>query len=134
MRQPLGRSGTAVERSGAGPTNLPIQRSWLIGRERELAAAVERLLRDDVGVLTLTGPGGVGKTRLALQIATSVADHFSHGVFVIELAALRDVDLVPQTILRWATCGAWPSSCATWRTCSSNRAMSMTPRHYSTSA
>jgi class 3 adenylate cyclase len=58
------------------PNNLPMQRSPLIGREKELVAVQQQLLRNDVGLLTLIGPGGVGKTRLALQVAAEMIDAF----------------------------------------------------------
>jgi predicted ATPase/class 3 adenylate cyclase len=75
-------------------TNLPIQPTPLIGREREVAFVRDRLGQDDVRLLTLTGPGGVGKTRLALQIAGEVVDDFSDGVFFVDLASVRDASLV----------------------------------------
>ena len=74
----------------AFPGNLPLQVSSFIGRERELARVVEAL--DDARVVTLTGVGGVGKTRLALQVAADVSPRFREGTWLCELAAVRDPD------------------------------------------
>src|SRR5947199_1178764 len=79
-------------------SNLPAQRTALIGRDREVEAVKELLLRDDVHVVTLTGPGGIGKTRLGLQVAEEVAQSFPSGVFFVPLAAVSDPVLVPSII------------------------------------
>ncbi len=78
------------------PHNLPIQLTNFIGRERELAE-VKRLLGLS-RLLTLTGVGGSGKTRLALQIAAEVLEGFADGVWLVELAALTDPTLIPQLV------------------------------------
>jgi predicted ribonuclease YlaK len=74
--------------------NLPVQLTQLIGREQESAQAVALLRRPEVGLLTLTGPGGVGKTRLALQVATDLLEDFADGVSFVSLASISEPDLV----------------------------------------
>jgi predicted ATPase/class 3 adenylate cyclase len=80
----------------ATPNNLPIQLSSFLGRERELEE-VEALLEGS-RLLTLTGPGGTGKTRLSLQVGAREADRFPDGIFFIPLSLLKDPELVPGTI------------------------------------
>ncbi len=71
-------------------TNLPAQATMLVGREREAAEVVALLTRDDVRLLTLTGPGGTGKTRLGLQVAAECLDAFPDGVFFVPLGDVVD--------------------------------------------
>jgi predicted ATPase len=78
-------------------TNLPHPPSSFVGREGEVAGIVSRL-RDDARLLTLTGPGGSGKTRLAIEAATELVPDFRNGVFWVGLATLRDPALVADTI------------------------------------
>ena len=75
-------------------TNMPIPATPFLGREHELADVVALLAREDARLLTLTGPGGTGKTRLGLQAAAEGADRQPDGVFWVPLAALRDPELV----------------------------------------
>jgi predicted ATPase/class 3 adenylate cyclase len=78
--------------------NLPIQPTPLIGREREVAEIADLLRHGDVRLLTLTGTGGTGKTRLALQSAAELIDEFEDGVFLVPLASISDSDLVASTV------------------------------------
>ena len=80
------------------PNNLPLQPTPFLGREQEVEHVVELLNRPEVRFLTLTGPGGTGKTRLALQVAAESLDDFRDGVFFVPLAPLTDPDLVLPTI------------------------------------
>jgi predicted ATPase/DNA-binding SARP family transcriptional activator len=82
----------------ARPTNLPTQPTPLIGRDRELAQVRDRLWSDEVAILTLTGSGGTGKTRLALQAAADSLGRFPSGTFFVALAPVSDPELVVPTI------------------------------------
>ncbi len=80
------------------PNNLPMQRTGLIGREREEAALRQLLNRADVRLVTLTGPGGIGKTRLAVSVAAEIAGEFSGGVCFVPLSAVAEHGLIASTL------------------------------------
>jgi predicted ATPase len=82
----------------ARPHNLPVQLTPFVGREGEVAAVRERLLRPGVRLVTLTGPGGVGKTRLALQAAAEALEAFGDGVVFVPLATVAAPELVPAAV------------------------------------
>ena len=79
---------------------LPVPLTSLVGRDAEVATVRALLDRHDVRLLTLTGPGGIGKTRLAIEVAAHVRDEYAHGVCFVSLAAIRDPALVPGTVAR----------------------------------
>jgi hypothetical protein len=79
------------------PNNLPIQLTSFIGRENEIAEVKQEL--EAHRLVTLTGSGGTGKTRLSLQVAADLLEKFDHGIWFVELAPLTDPELIPQTIL-----------------------------------
>jgi predicted ATPase len=91
------KSATAAE---ARPGNLPMQRTPLVGRVREIEAAKELLLRRDVRLVTVTGPGGIGKTRLAVQLASGLVEHFSAGIHFVALSLLSDPWLIASVIVQ----------------------------------
>ncbi|HEX6290497.1 MAG TPA: tetratricopeptide repeat protein [Herpetosiphonaceae bacterium] len=97
---PIETAPPVLPRAHAAPrtSNLPSPTTFLIGREAEVATACDLLGRGEVRLLTLTGPGGAGKTRLSLQIAAEVIDEFEHGVTFVALALVRDPALVVSAI------------------------------------
>nr|HRC76954.1 tetratricopeptide repeat protein [Kouleothrix sp.] len=94
----LPASFPALNTLDARHTNLPAQPTALIGREQEVVAVATLLRRSNVRLVTLTGPGGVGKTRLSLQAAAELVDDFAHGVYFVDLAPIREPSLVTSAI------------------------------------
>ena len=93
-------SENPIKQAETRPTNLPVQRTGFVGREKEVAAAKELLLRQEVRLVTVTGPGGIGKTRLATQVASGLVEHFPGGTHFVPLSALSDPDLVASVIVQ----------------------------------
>ena len=81
-------------------TNLPMQRTGFVGREKEVAAAKELVLRKDVRLVTVTGPGGIGKTRLAAQVASGLVESFPGGIHFVPLSSLSDPGLIASAIVQ----------------------------------
>src|SRR5713226_8624789 len=84
----------------ARPANLPVQRTGFVGREKEVAAVKELLLRQDVRLLTITGPGGIGKTRLAVEVANGLVESFPGGTHFVPLSSLSDPGLIASVIVQ----------------------------------
>jgi len=82
----------------ARPTNLPIQPTPLIGREQQVTEAVTLVRREGIRLVTLTGAGGTGKTRVSLQVAAELVADFEDGVFFVDLAAITDPHLCIPTV------------------------------------
>ena len=79
-------------------SNLPVSRTGFVGREKEAAAAGELLLRPDVRLVTVTGPGGIGKTRLAVEVASTLSEKFPGGTYFVSLSPLSDPGLIAAVI------------------------------------
>ena len=81
-------------RQDTRPSNLPVPTTAFVGRDKELAAVQQLLLRPDVRLVTVTGPGGIGKSRLAIEVARDLAGQFASGVYFVPLAAVSDPGLI----------------------------------------
>ncbi|MEA2494679.1 MAG: hypothetical protein QOJ29_2590, partial [Thermoleophilaceae bacterium] len=93
---PPGYVGRVADGSGALRNNLPSDVTRFVGRRREIAA-VRRLLGES-RLITLTGLGGTGKTRLALKVGAEVGRSFSDGVWFVDLAEVRDPEVLPHSV------------------------------------
>ncbi len=80
------------------PSNLPVPITAFIGRDKELAAVRQLLLQRGVRLVTVTGPGGIGKSRLAIEVAREMAEHFTCGVYFVPLSAVTDPGLITLAI------------------------------------
>ena len=89
-----------VREETAPKTNLPAQATAFVGREQEGARLRALFERPDVRLVTITGPGGIGKTRLALEVARSLTNSFEHGVWLVKLASVADPNLIVPEIGR----------------------------------
>ena len=98
VRPPLRSTFPTLRSAGGRPNNLPADVKTFVGRQEELKAVQELLTSDGVRIVTLTGPGGSGKTRLALRAAEGLLDPFRDGVFLVGLTPLADASLVAPAI------------------------------------
>ena len=96
-----------IEPAGAVTGNLPTPPTPLVGRKTEIAEVRQTLLDPDVRLLTLTGPGGTGKTRLALEVARTLATECPDGVHFVPLATVTEGELVPAAIARTLNLQEW---------------------------
>jgi predicted ATPase/class 3 adenylate cyclase len=96
----LPREFPPLQTLGHRPNNLPTQASEFLGREKQLAAIRDLLEATGVRLVTLTGPGGIGKTRLALQAAADQIDLFEDGVYFVDLSSVRHEDELFESVIR----------------------------------
>src|SRR5437588_983455 len=89
-----------VQQVEARPANLPVQRTGFVGREKEVAAVKELLLRPEVRLVTITGPGGIGKTRLAVEVANGLVESFPGSTHFVSLSSLSDPGLIASVIVQ----------------------------------
>ncbi len=91
-----------VDPYSIAPNNLPDQVTTFVGREEELTTIMDRLAEPDCRLLTLVGPGGIGKTRLSIEAAGRITDRYAHGVAYTDLQSLTDVQYLAETIAQSA--------------------------------
>ena len=91
------KPSAVVERQ---PSNIPTQRTQFVGHEKEVAAASTLLTRPDVRLVTITGPGGIGKTRLAVEVARGLAEQFHGGVHFVPLSPITNPELMASAIVQ----------------------------------
>lgn len=94
------RHGAHCDRAGRHDSGLPVSITSFVGREIDLAHVGSLLCREDIRLVTLSGPGSVGKTRLAIHLAKTLTDDFAGGVTFVPLAMVRDPDLVLPSVVR----------------------------------
>ncbi len=94
------RPSRAIEPAASRHASLPRPRTPLIGREKDAETIANLLRRDDVALVTLTGPGGVGKTRLAIRVANDLAGEFAEDACFVELGSVRNPEMVLPAIVR----------------------------------
>src|SRR5271154_3714204 len=93
-------SENTANRLETRPSNLPASRTGFVGREKEAAGAKELLRRQDVRLVTVTGPGGIGKTRLAIEVATGLTEQFPGGIHFVPPSPLSDAGLIASVIVQ----------------------------------
>ena len=93
-------SENPVQQGETRPGNLPLQRTGFVGREKEVVAAKELLLGQDVRLVTVTGPGGIGKSRFAVQVAGGLVERFPGGTHFVPLSSLSDPGLIASVIVQ----------------------------------
>jgi predicted ATPase/DNA-binding SARP family transcriptional activator len=96
LRHDIGPGGRQPQGQTSGATNVPLQLSSLVGRTHDIAAVIEAVTTERL--VTLTGPGGIGKTRLALEAARLLSSQLAGGAWLVDLAAARSDDLVADTV------------------------------------
>jgi predicted ATPase/DNA-binding SARP family transcriptional activator/Tfp pilus assembly protein PilF len=91
---------SAGQKPAGPPSNLPYELNRFVGRQKQIAAIFDLFERENTHLVTLTGPGGVGKTRLAIRVASELLPRFQDGVWLVELARLTNPALIAQSAVR----------------------------------